>query len=614
MCSASRSFVPGELSRIVAFPADCGLGGSLCPSRWYADVPTSGPGSPSPAIGAGAVYVTAGRELRAYAVGCGTGGVPCEPLWVSRVSALTPALPSNAFLGSPTVANGLVYTGDTGGRVWAFSAACGPDRCGPQWSVPLDSDTAAARPVITDGRLYAVGNGTYEFELDGIRPVGALWQPPGAVGCRSRFGHEGCGRTRRLGRVYDVTVSPDGRFAYAATWIGGALVAFARDPQTGALTQLRGRAGCTATREPGRGGCARAHALGWPVELELSPDGRHLYAASAFNVISSFRRDRHRGTLTQLPGPSGCIGPRTGCRSLRAISGHGYAAAIGDLNFDPAGRHLYLSGPDATIRVLARDRRTGALREPRSRGSCLAGKFAERPAARVCRRTSGFGGNFYVSLALSHDGRHLYVGSDPGSLVLFRRDPRSGMLRRARGPGSCIAYPEDHVGPCLRPPPAGPGVAISRWATATECYTRRTGTALPRCACVCIAGRPERGRFARLREGPVASAKAIPWSAGAGRPLRGAPVLAPGGDAAYAIGEDGELLVYRVGRRGELLPLLGEWACLGPLPTPETLPSRRCVAGRGLRNPGRMAFSPDGRHLYVSAFGNSVAVLEPRVR
>jgi 6-phosphogluconolactonase (cycloisomerase 2 family) len=616
----------GGLSRIVAFPADCN---DECEPRWHADVPWQGSGTggeraTNPVIGQGTVFFALGPELRAYALDCGTGGAQCEPLWVARpFPPMSPIEPSY-FVGSPSLANGVVYAsgaGPTGsGRLWAFPAICRPEGCGPLWSVPSGLAAAGVRPAIADGRLYLAANGTYEFALDGIRPRGALEQPAGPAGCVSRFGQRGCGRARGLAGVADVAVSPDGRFVYAAARKGRALVALARDAATGGLTQLRGRAGCITSRDPARNGCASVPSLGRPRELELSPDGRHLYAVGLNDVITAFRRDARTGALAQLRGRQACVGPAAGCQGLRGVT-RSRSIRVGELVFDPSGRHLYLRGPTPTIRLLRRDRETGALRQPRSKAACLAGTEAEPMVTRVCRRTSAFGGFFEVSLVMSADGRHLYVGSDQdeptnaASLAVFRRDGRSGLLRRVRGRGGCVGVPDGRVGPCQRPAPGnrpdavdlslGPGgrvlYALENYAGSPERVrmyrrSRRTG-----------AVRPVRGEIGCLSVDNTEHCRPTDSL------LLAAPVVSRGGRAAYVIGSDG-LLVFHVGNRGELLPLLGEWACLGPLPDPKFPFPGRCTDTRALRGPTHVASSPDGRHLYVSTRGNSIAVLEPRLR
>ena len=104
-------------------------------------------------------------------------------------------------------------------------------------------------------------------------PVGALSQLRGSAGCVADAGHGGCARGRGIPSPISVAVSPDGRSAYVASF-SGAVGIFARDRRTGALRQPRGRAGCVSRR--GRGGGAGG---GGPRPLPfvtLSPDGRNI--------------------------------------------------------------------------------------------------------------------------------------------------------------------------------------------------------------------------------------------------------------------------------------------------------------------------------------------------
>jgi outer membrane protein assembly factor BamB len=597
-------------SRIVAFPAACGTAGVTCMPRWQAEVPWTPGGSNSsrattPAVGAGVAYLAIDPGLRAYALDCATGGATCEPLWLAERPGVPHA--SDFSGGSPTLANGVVYHPALE-RLWAFRAACPFGHCGPLWSVPAPG--ASGRPAVADGRVYVPGYGTWEYALDGVRPWGALVQPAGPHGCVSRFGHEGCGRARRLARVTDLAVSPDGRFVYAAARGGGALVAFARDRDSGALTQLPGPAGCIASWQPERGGCARARRLGRPTELELSRDGRNLYAVGGGSTITTFRRDSRTGKVRQLPGVAGCLGPSGRCRPLRRPGRDSYPLA--ELVLDRAGRHLYFNGGDSTVRLAVRNPHTGALREARRR--CVAGAEASRAAKRSCRRDAAVGGSFYLVLAMSGDGRHMYIGSDIdfGAIAVFRRNRRTGRLERLRGRAGCIAV--DRPRRCAQPPPPFP--AGTPWDLSLDPRGRTLYVAEGYGCC------PERLRTFRRsqRTGalrpPVRPAGCLSRGDAECRPLdellRTAPLVSDDGRSAYAITEDGDLMVFRVGARGALIPQDGQWRCLAALATSSDPAPGKCVEARGLRDASRLAASPDGRHLYVGAHGNSIAVFEPR--
>jgi len=114
----------------------------------------------------------------------------------------------------------------------------------------------------------------------------------GRAGCvRLRSNAEPC-RSAHLADVADLAVSPDGRNAYIADGVfPGRLGAFARDRSTGALTALPGRAECL-TRSRRVRGCTRVRGLFSPRDVVVSPDGRHVYAATANGGVITLRRHR----------------------------------------------------------------------------------------------------------------------------------------------------------------------------------------------------------------------------------------------------------------------------------------------------------------------------------
>jgi DNA-binding beta-propeller fold protein YncE len=154
--------------------------------------------------------------------------------------------------------------------------------------------------VSRDGRnLYVaslLSDGVAVFARDPV--TGALRQLPGRRGCVSRRGREGCARGRALETPESVTVRPDDRNVYVASTVSrhtsgnssrDAVSVFARDSMTGALRQLRGRAGCVSFTAPE--GCARGRALEFPVSVAVGPDVSSVYIASfSSNAVGVFAR------------------------------------------------------------------------------------------------------------------------------------------------------------------------------------------------------------------------------------------------------------------------------------------------------------------------------------
>ena len=147
-----------------------------------------------------------------------------------------------------------------------------------------------------------------------------------------------CADGRGLVGPVHVELSPDGKHAYVASRDSHSLAVFSRNATTGALTQLAGAAGCVA--ETGDGvNCADGKGLGEVVYVTVSPDGRNVYAASQVsNAVAVFSRNATNGALTQLDGLSGCVsedGSSGTCTDGKGLGGALMASV------SPEGRHLY---------------------------------------------------------------------------------------------------------------------------------------------------------------------------------------------------------------------------------------------------------------------------------
>jgi 6-phosphogluconolactonase (cycloisomerase 2 family) len=124
--------------------------------------------------------------------------------------------------------------------------------------------------------------GLAAFVLD---PATAVLAPAGCVTGSGSGGLCAAGRGVRAGTA--VAVSPDGASVYLGGFAG--LAAFARDPATGALAQLAGRAGCLHRGPPGPR-CGGMRGNDGATGVAVSPDGRHVYLSGG--GIAAFRRAR----------------------------------------------------------------------------------------------------------------------------------------------------------------------------------------------------------------------------------------------------------------------------------------------------------------------------------
>jgi hypothetical protein len=108
------------------------------------------------------------------------------------------------------------------------------------------------------------------------------------------------------------------------------VAAFARDPQSSALTQLPGTKGCLT--RGGKNGCARYNGATQAFSLAVSPDGASVYRSEAHNAganaLLAFTRSPADGSLRQLQRRAGCYldrastARREGCTAVR-VAGRG---------------------------------------------------------------------------------------------------------------------------------------------------------------------------------------------------------------------------------------------------------------------------------------------------
>ena len=261
---------------------------------------------------------------------------------------------------------------------------------------------AMPRPVAIvvspDGRhVYATSRGSHAvviFARDAT--TGSLTQ----TSCVSDGGADGaCAEGDGLVNPTAIAISPDGRSAYVtlAKQQNG-LAVFARDPQTGALTQTA----CFMSGVPQGRRCKRTPGLYDANGVAVSPDGRNVYVTSIdSDAVVTFTRDS-TGALTLLD----CIADQYGfdedCRRGRNLS---YAAAV---SVSPDGRSVVVIAAGANvISRFQRRARDGRL----TLGECIGWEAAE-PG---CQRGRGLFGA--KGLALSPDGRNAYVAADTGSAV-----------------------------------------------------------------------------------------------------------------------------------------------------------------------------------------------------
>jgi 6-phosphogluconolactonase (cycloisomerase 2 family) len=299
----------------------------------------------------------------------------------------------------------------------SITQLAGPDAClGVDVACTQTANLHQPRGLVIspDGRFVYVtafsGDDVAVFSRDAttsrLTPSGCVRQGAGTTACR--------GSAHNLDGATDIDLSADGRSLYVTSFRGDAITAFARDPSSGALTEI----GCWAERATL--GCRSARALDGAYDLAISADGRNVYvAARVSSAVATFARDATTGALSQLPGENGCIAQtRTdGCRpstSASLLGARGVAVS-------PDGRNVYSGAFSASaLSILRRKATTGALRQlPGARG-CIANREPRMPLG--C--AAGRGLHHMWGIAISRDGHWLYTGTggDRNSgLAIFRR-------------------------------------------------------------------------------------------------------------------------------------------------------------------------------------------------
>lgn len=413
---------------------------------------------------------------------------------------------------------------------------------------------------------------------------------PGAAGCLDTSGGS-CGEFRAYGPKH-IVVSPDGRNAY--TGGNGAIQIFARDPATGALSQLEGTAGCIQgdLDEAVENGCAFDETIGRSIyraqRLAIPPDGKHLYVQAPDRIVG-FARDPRTGALTRVPGASGCAGPASAC----AAGPLGSFVGLLGLTISPDGLHLYVADSYVTfplgtltrsVTAFERSASTGALRSVPPPGGCI-----EQSGQAGCQAS---GTLFLGELAATQD--HVLVGGTHGVSVL----ERVPALAQLGGEAGCLAPATPGCG-TLEPGPAGSVAAHPNGSVVyvgLHAYVVGENGLEPRGGPETVAG----------FDGATGRAAA------SGEPAEFRLALDPAGRYAYANSPGdwsttGGIAVFVANRStGVLRQLAGSAGCVR---WDEQAPCTR--VWQLSREPSEIAVSPDGRHVYVAAETGVTAFAAP---
>ncbi len=216
-----------------------------------------------------------------------------------------------------------------------------------------------------------------------------------------------------------IAVSPNGSNVYVGNITTNSVSVF-RTSSSGALEKVQ------CVNNTGAGGCVNGRAVNTPLFLDVSPDGKTLYVSASTggsgpgdNALSAFTIGRD-GVLTFL----GCFNS-TGTNGCASVSNLKHPR---DVVVSPDGMNVYVNSMDNDeIHSYRRDPVSGAL----TYKGCLGPTSADG-----CSPVTGLDDPW--GLAVTPDGRNVYVGSSSGNAILwFFREASDGRL--AHTPSGCIA-------------------------------------------------------------------------------------------------------------------------------------------------------------------------------
>lgn len=410
--------------------------------------------------------------------------------------------------------------------------------------------------------------------------AGRLTQLPGGAGCIVGHATAGCTPSRGFRGANDLAVSPDGRFAYAASTRSDAIAAFARDQATGALSQLPGTRGCVSGRAGGP--CGLGRGLAGPRSVALSPDGRSVYLAShESQAVAVFTRNPRTGTLRQLFGSAGCVSRvrGDGCRTGRALPRPRHVLTSAD------GSNVYVAGIGG-VAVFSRDAsHGGALTQLEGAAGCVVEK------GEGCTIVPGVAGA--ADMAEGPSGRQVYMAAAEGDRLAVLERAGDGSLTQSPGHTGCLAQspgaPRCTAVRALRDPRA---VAVS-----TDGASVYVASAQSDALAVF-----ERDRATGALEQPAGPAGCVIQAGGGGcaeaRALDGIADLAlsPDGRNLYTVSDKiNAMSLFSRGAGKRLRRLPGSRGCVirgGVL---------GCSPGRALTRADEITVSPDGRNAYVAS-------------
>lgn len=253
---------------------------------------------------------------------------------------------------------------------------------------------------------------------------------------------------------YQTVVSPDGLNVYAVA-ISGALTEYARDPATGALSEI----GCiTASAKP----CAKSNStegislMSAPTSIAITPNGENVYVTvQGQNAVVELEREPVTGLLKVMGEGKACVtldaGGECEHKSVPGLNTP-YGIAV-----SPDDKNVYVvSAQNEALVELERSTTTGLL-APVSGHECIGG------ATSGCPLTTAIGMFEPIGVRVSPDGNNVYVAAgasnELGDVAAFKRGG-DGILSQLSGAEGCIGSAKD-CAPATAPMEGSEDLAVS---------------------------------------------------------------------------------------------------------------------------------------------------------
>ena len=400
---------------------------------------------------------------------------------------------------------------------------------------------------------------------------------------------------RGLSVAYSVTVSPDGKNAYATSFnTRPAVVVFDRDTMNGTLTQKTATDGCIS--QTGSGGfCADGKALSGAAWVTVSPDGKTVYTASlGSDAVAVFDRAAD-GTLTQKAGLAGCIsetGSGGDCTDGKALGG------TRSVTVSPDGTSVYTTSASGDVVAVFDRAADGTLVQKAG----LAGCISETGSGGVC--TDGKALDGADSVTVSADGTSLYLAASLSDAVAVFDRAANGTLTQKAGIAGCISE-TGSGGDCTDGKGLGGAYSAAVSPDGTSVYATSTGS-----GAVAVFDRAADG--ALTQKAGLAGCISDTGSGGDctdGNALDRAisVIVSPDGTNVFVASLVSEAVaVFDRAADGALTQKAGIAGCIS-----ETGSGGECADGKALGGVSSVSISPDGANVYTAAFNSSaVAVFD----